>query len=89
MGVAGDYGEQPEMKGGERGLDDTGKDRPPITLASAPDVLTVEEAASLLRLGRNGMYECIRRREIPVTKLGKRLLIAKTTIERLLAGEQF
>ena len=62
-------------------------DQPPMTLATAPDVLTVDEAAKLFRLGRNGMYECVRRGEIPFVKLGKRILIAKTTIHRMLAGE--
>lgn len=59
-----------------------------LTLATAPDVLTVEEAAQLLRLGKNGCYEAIRTKQLPAIKIGKRLLVAKTTIMRMLNPEQ-
>lgn len=56
-------------------------------LADAPDVLTVPEAARLLRLGINGTYEAIRRKEIPAVRLGHRLIVPKRGIERMLSGE--
>ena len=55
-----------------------------LSLAELPDTLTVEEAGSVLRLGRNSMYEGIRRKEIPAIKIGRRLLVPKAAIERLL-----
>ena len=37
--------------------------------------VTVEEAASLLSLGRTAAYEAIRRGEIPARRLGRRLVV--------------
>ena len=57
-----------------------------MRLAELPDTLTVDEAGRVLRLGRNSMYEGIRRKEIPAIKIGRRLLVPKAGIERLLSG---
>ena len=51
-----------------------------------PDVLTVTEAAKLLRLGRNAMYDSIRRAEIPAIRVGRRLLVPKGALFRMLDG---
>jgi len=56
------------------------------SLAQLPDALTVEETCRVLRLGRNSVYEGIRRKEIPSVKIGRRLLVPKAGIERLLSG---
>lgn len=37
--------------------------------------VTVEEAASLLHLGRTAAYEAVRRGEIPARRLGRRLVV--------------
>lgn len=37
--------------------------------------VTVEEAASLLNLGRTAAYEAVRRGEIPARRLGRRLVV--------------
>lgn len=37
--------------------------------------VTVEEAASLLSLGRTAAYEAVRRGEIPARRLGRRLVV--------------
>ncbi len=42
-----------------------------MTLADAPAVLTVEEAAQILRLGRSAAYEAVRRGEIPSIRVGR------------------
>lgn len=47
-------------------------------------VYTVMEAAALLGLGRNSTYERINRGEIPSIRLGKRLLVPKAALERML-----
>ena len=48
--------------------------------------LTVNETAKILGVGRNSAYEAIARGEIPVVKVGKRLLVPKTALEKLLNG---
>jgi excisionase family DNA binding protein len=53
-------------------------------LDGLPDVMTVPEAAAALRLGRNGAYDAIRRGEIPAIRIGRRLLVPKLGLLRLL-----
>ena len=55
-------------------------------LERLPDILNVAETARFLRLGRNAAYEAIRRREIPSIRIGRRLLVPRQALERLLAG---
>ena len=50
--------------------------------------LTVDETAKCLGIGRNSAYEAIARCEIPVVKVGKRLLVPKAALETLLAAGQ-
>lgn len=59
-----------------------------------PDVLTVEEAAALLRIGRSAAYTLARRyratggREgLPVIELGRHLRVPRSGLRRLLDGE--
>ncbi len=49
----------------------------PLTLDALDGrvTLTVEEAASLLGLGRSAAYEAARRGEIPTRRLGRRVLV--------------
>ncbi|MDO8750665.1 MAG: helix-turn-helix domain-containing protein [Dehalococcoidia bacterium] len=49
---------------------------------------TVEEARCLLGLGRASAYEAIRKGEIPVLHIGRRLLVPRKALERLLDGQQ-
>jgi excisionase family DNA binding protein len=49
--------------------------------------LKVEEAAKLLGIGRNTAYEAVRTGEIPVVKFGRRLLVPREALNRLLAQE--
>lgn len=50
---------------------------------------TVEEAGRLLGLSRNSAYAAAHTGELPTIRLGKRLLVPKAALERLLesAGE--
>ena len=50
--------------------------------------LTVDETAKCLGIGRNSAYEAIAKGEIPVIKIGKRLLVPKAALEKLLAAGQ-
>lgn len=59
---------------------------PPITNqpSTAPPVLTPREVAHELRLGRNSVYEAIRNGTIPSVRIGRRLLIPRAALDRLL-----
>ena len=46
--------------------------------------LTVEETAKLLGIGRNLCYDRVKTGEIPVIKVGRRLLVPRRALERLL-----
>lgn len=48
---------------------------------------TVDEAAELLGIGRNGAYEGVRSGQIPSIRIGKRILVPKAALERMLAGD--
>jgi len=59
-----------------------------------PEVLTVEEAAAILRIGRSSAYALARRyratggREgLPVIELGRHLRVPRNGLRRLLDGE--
>ena len=47
---------------------------------------TVEEAGKLLGLSRNSAYAAVRTGELPTIRLGKRLLVPRVALERLLAS---
>lgn len=49
--------------------------------------LTVTEAAKLLRLGRASAYEAIKTGELPSIRIGKRILVPRKALERLLEGQ--
>lgn len=50
------------------------------------DVLTVEEAARFLRIGRNQLYEAIGRNEIPHFRVGRSIRLLRGAIRRCLDG---
>ena len=52
------------------------------------EVLTIEEAAKVLRIGRATAYEAARRGEIPVVRIGRRLLVPRIALDHLLKGTQ-
>jgi len=47
----------------------------------------LQEAAKILGIGRNQAYEAAKRGEIPSIKVGKRVLVPRAALERLLRGE--
>jgi hypothetical protein len=58
-----------------------------------PEVLTVEEAAEVLRISRNSAYTLARlwrttggREGLPVIELGRNLRVPRAGLERLLEG---
>lgn len=55
-------------------------------MAEQPWVLTVEEAARILRIGRTAAYEAVRRGEIPHLRFGRSVRIPRHALEQMLAG---
>ena len=59
-------------------------------LADFGDVLTVEEAAAVLRISRGAAYDAARRwrsthtEGLPVIQIGRRLLVPRSALERVL-----
>ena len=47
-------------------------------------VMTVEEAAEYLRIGRGHAYEMVREGRIPSLRMGKRILISRSALQLLL-----
>ena len=45
---------------------------------------TITEAAELLGVGKSAAYEAARRGEIPVIRIGRRLVVPKAALQRLL-----
>jgi excisionase family DNA binding protein len=52
--------------------------------------LTVEEAARALGINRNSAYEAARNGELPSIKIGRRILVPRAALERMLesAGQK-
>jgi excisionase family DNA binding protein len=50
----------------------------------AERVLTVDEAARLLRIGRSSCYRAIARGEVPSIRVGRRLRVPGAALARLL-----
>ena len=48
-------------------------------------VYTIEEAAVLLGIGRSVAYEAARRGDIPVLRIGRRWLVSKVALDKMLA----
>jgi len=48
--------------------------------------ITVPEAAAMLGISRNFAYELVKAGKLPVVKFGKRLLIPRVGLEKMLEG---
>ena len=46
--------------------------------------ITVTEAAAMLGISRNFAYELVKQKQLPVIQFGKRLLIPRAALERML-----
>jgi excisionase family DNA binding protein len=53
----------------------------------APATYTIDEFAQRLGVGRNTAYEAAHRGEIPVIRIGKRLLVPRVAGDKMLEGE--
>lgn len=57
-------------------------------LPTAPDVLTVQEAGKVLRLGRTTMYRLVASGEIKCVKIGRKVLIPRIFLQNFLEDLQ-
>ena len=63
--------------GGRRGL-------PRHAVTEKRLCISVPEVADMLGISRNLAYELVKRKELPVIKFGKRLLIPRAALEKML-----
>jgi excisionase family DNA binding protein len=56
------------------------------TLATLPEVLTAREAAAILRVGRNQLYQAVARGELGAVRIGRSIRIPKQALLDLLAS---
>jgi excisionase family DNA binding protein len=56
------------------------------TEGNEPLTYKVDEVARLLGIGRNHCYEACKRGDIPTIRVGKRLLIPRVALDRMLNG---
>lgn len=80
------------MRVGATGMDRVAA-RPPLQLATGDevpdgepdaDVLTVDDVATMLQVGRNAIYESVGRNEIPHRRIGKQIRFSRRAIVRWL-----
>jgi excisionase family DNA binding protein len=56
--------------------------REALPIEAPCDVLTVEEVATLLKIGRNAVYEAVGRNELPHRRIGKQIRFSRHAIMR-------
>jgi excisionase family DNA binding protein len=54
----------------------------PLATLTPCDVLTVEEVATLLKIGRNAVYEAVARNQLPHRRIGKQIRFSRDAIMR-------
>jgi excisionase family DNA binding protein len=71
--------------------DNDGRDRLPAASAAANlmgrPTLTVQETADLLGISRWLAQQAVRRGDLPVLRIGRRILIPRARLQALLVGE--
>jgi len=55
--------------------------------AERSPTMSVDEAADELGIGRNQAYAAVKAGQIPTIRIGKRLLVLRFPLERMLRGE--
>jgi excisionase family DNA binding protein len=55
-------------------------------MATLPEVLTAREAAAILRVGRNQLYQAVSRGELGAVRIGRSIRIPKQALLDLLAA---
>ncbi len=55
-----------------------------MEMSKLPLTISITEAAALLGIGRNQAYQAAARGELPVLRLGRRLLVPTAPLQRML-----
>jgi len=55
-----------------------------VTTTEEAEVLTIAEAAKVLRVARNTVYQATKRGDIPSIRVGRRILIPREALDRML-----
>jgi excisionase family DNA binding protein len=50
--------------------------------------LKIEEAAKVLGISRNTAYDAVKSGQLPTVKIGRRFLVPKAALDRMLAGAE-
>jgi len=58
-----------------------------MTADNERQTYNVREAAEVLGVSKNSLYQAVLRKEVPSIRIGKRILIPKAQLERLLLNE--
>jgi excisionase family DNA binding protein len=53
-------------------------------MATDRQTLKIEEAAKILGISRNTAYEAVKSGQVPTLKIGRRLLVPRAALDRLL-----
>ena len=53
-------------------------------MATDRQTLKIEEAAKILGISRNTAYEAVKSGQVPIVKIGRRLLVPRAALERML-----
>lgn len=61
-----------------------GRGSPRLAATEKRLCITVPEAAEMLGISRNFAYELVKQKQLPVVKFGKRLLIPRLALEKML-----
>jgi excisionase family DNA binding protein len=54
--------------------------------ADLPDILTPRDLMAFLRIGRNAVYDALKRQSIKSVRVGQKLLITKAALREFLGG---
>jgi hypothetical protein len=54
--------------------------------ADLPDILTPRDLIAFLPIGRNGVYDALKRQSIKSIRVGQKLLITKAALREFLGG---
>jgi excisionase family DNA binding protein len=58
-----------------------------VTINDYPDFLTVEQAREILGLGKNTIYEALKRGDIPSVRIGRLIRVSKKALEEAMNGK--
>ena len=61
--------------------------REPVAVENLPELTTVDEARSVLRVSKTLLYEMVRSEQLHALRIGRLIRIRRSELERLVRGE--